>query len=190
MIERYIKKSTKVTFGGITAALSVIVMVLSGLIYGTEYALPLFAGLLLIPISKELGKGWAFLTYIAVTILSFLLIIRIEPPVVYASFLGYYPILKEPLEKIKYKWLSYILKYGLFNLSVAFVIWITPILAKLLGLPTDNLTFLDKFPIYIVIAIVVIIANGFFFLYDLCLNRAIDMYMDRLHRIFSKFIRR
>ncbi len=70
MIERYIKKSTKVAFGGITVALSVILMVLSGLIYGTEYALPLFAGILLIPITKELGKGWAFLTYIAVTLLA------------------------------------------------------------------------------------------------------------------------
>ena len=64
------KKSGQIALGGMMAALSMVVMMLTGLIPMGEFALPAIAGMFLIPVVTEIGYGAAWLTYGAVALLS------------------------------------------------------------------------------------------------------------------------
>jgi hypothetical protein len=95
------KSSTRIALGGISAALCLVVMMTTALMPFATYALPALAGILLIPIAFELGCNTAWITYIAVAILSILIVPDKEAALMFISFFGYYPILKIYIDKLK-----------------------------------------------------------------------------------------
>ena len=64
------KQSSKTALGGIVSALSVTLMLMTGVIPFMTYALPLAAGSLLILVVIEINKRWAFVVYAAVSLMS------------------------------------------------------------------------------------------------------------------------
>ena len=56
------------------AALSVTIMLSTAVIPYLTYALPAMAGVLLVLMVIEINKSWALCTYVAVSILSFLIL--------------------------------------------------------------------------------------------------------------------
>ena len=66
----------------------------------------------------EIDKKWATVVYIAVSILSALLIADKESAVMYIAFFGYYPIVKQPIEKHLNKYLAWVIKLLIFNISI------------------------------------------------------------------------
>ena len=106
----------KVALGGIVSALSLVLMILSGVTFSLEYAIPMITGALLMVLVVEFGKGFAGVIYLVVSVLSLLLLGNKEPAVMYLMFFGYYPIIKSILEqRFKSCW---ILKYIIFNISM------------------------------------------------------------------------
>ena len=103
-------KSRKIAFGGIVAALSLVLMLLTGVLPFGTYALPCFAGILLTSIVIEFGIPWAIGVYVGVSVLSFLLVSDKEAALYYTLILGIYPILKSLFERIKLRWLSFLIK--------------------------------------------------------------------------------
>ena len=97
-------KSIRVAFCGIITALCTVLMFLTGLISIGTYALPAFAGILLIVVVIEMGTGWAWPVYIAVSVLSVLLSGDKEAALLFVLFFGYYPILKAVFEKMQKKY--------------------------------------------------------------------------------------
>ena len=95
------KKSKFIAFGGMIAALSICLMMLTGVISVLVYSTPIIVGLFLILMVVAMGKKWAFAVYIAVSVLSLLFVAQKESAIIYVAFFGYYPILKPVLESIK-----------------------------------------------------------------------------------------
>ena len=100
-----------IAFGGMMAALAVVIMCLGGLIPVATFTVPVICMLILGFVLKMCGNriGWAW--YGAVSILGLLLGPDKEAAAIFL-FLGYYPILKPKLDKMK---LGIVLKALLFN---------------------------------------------------------------------------
>ncbi len=167
------KLSFKITLGGIVAAMSLIFMFFTGVMPILAYTLPALAGAFLIVIVIELGKKWALLTYVAVSILSFFMTPDKEAAVLFALFLGYYPIIKSFLEKIKFRFLEYLSKIAIFNVSI---IVSYQIIIRLFGMK-ELLSEFKEFGKYS-IPVFIIAANIAFILYDIALTGVISTYIN------------
>ena len=173
------KTSVKVSLGGVVAALSLVFMFLTSVIPFGTYAFPCFAGILLILLVFNLGFRWAAAVYFVTAVLSFLLLTDKEAALYYTAFLGFYPILKGVIERIRSKALQYIIKIALFNVCIiaAFYIGIT-----LLSIPKESFTL---FGVYLP-WLFWIIGNVIFILYDLCVTRLVTLYLLKWHNKLNK----
>lgn len=106
--------------GGVLAALSVVIMCLGGLIPLATYVCPMLCALLLKTVLQLCGSRVAWAWYGAVAILSLLMGPDKEAAAVF-TFLGYYPILKPKLDRMKLKWLWKLL---LFNAAILAMYWL------------------------------------------------------------------
>ena len=111
------KQSTMAAFCGMAAGLSMVIMLLGGVIPIATYAVPMLCGLLLLPILLEFGEKAAWATFFAVSALALVLDFDKEAAFFYL-FMGYYPIVKWKLDKVKRKPLRIILKLLLFTASI------------------------------------------------------------------------
>lgn len=104
-----------VAMGGVFAALATVIMCLGGLIPVATYVCPILCMLILQIVHQRCGKRIAWTWYACVAILSLLVCPDKEAAGVFL-FLGYYPIVKQGLDKRK---LGILWKLLLFNGSVA-----------------------------------------------------------------------
>lgn len=112
------KTSFKIALGGIITALSLVLLLGTGLIPIATYALPGLAGALMIGAVLELGHKWAFLVYGATSLLCLLITPDREAALLFVLFFGHYPIVKSYLERIKHRVLEWMAKLAVFNLCV------------------------------------------------------------------------
>lgn len=115
--------SFNIAYCGIMVAFSVIIM-LAALIPSMTYVLPAFSGLCIWTISEQISRKWGLLSYAASAALCFVLIPEIEADLYYVFFFGYYPLIKELVEKIRPKILAFLAKLGIFNTTVVIAFWI------------------------------------------------------------------
>ena len=111
------KQSTMVAFCGMAAGLSMVILLLGGIIPIATYAVPMLCGLLLLPILLEFGEKAAWATFFAVAALALMLDFDKEAAFFYL-FIGYYPIVKWRLDKLKPKALRITAKIALFSVSM------------------------------------------------------------------------
>ena len=173
------KTSVKVSLGGVVAALSLVLMLLTSIIPFGTYAFPAFAGILLVLLVFNLGYAYAFAVYFVTAALSFLLVTDKEAALYYAMFLGFYPILKGVIERIPSKPVQYIVKLALFNVCMiaAFYIGIT-----LLSIPKESF---NLFGVYLP-WVFLILGNIVFIIYDLCITRLVTLYLLKWHDRLNK----
>lgn len=173
------KTSVKVSLGGVVAALSLVLMLLTSIIPFGTYAFPAFAGILLVLLVFNLGYAYAFAVYFVTAVLSFLLVTDKEAALYYALFLGFYPILKGVIERIPSKPVQYIIKLALFNVCMiaAFYIGIT-----LLSIPKESF---NLFGVYLP-WVFLILGNIVFIIYDLCITRLVTLYLLKWHDRLNK----
>ena len=176
------KKSGKIALCGIITALSVIFMFLAGLIPLTTYAAPAFAGILLLSVVIETSRHYAFLVYIATSILSFIIIPNREASIFYISLFGYYPIIKELILKISNKFLCLILKLLIFNISFFLIYYLAE---KIFLIPHEAMDIMGPYGVYIFI----FLANFAFLLYDLLIDRVSDLYLLRIQSKLTKLFK-
>ena len=170
------RESAKAALGGIIAALSVSIMLLTYISPFLVYTAPVFAGLLLIVIVSEIGYKWAIGTYTAISLLAIFMIADKEAAVFFIMLFGYFPILREYLsEKLKFKVVFFILKLMLFNLALAASIAICNFVFHI-----DYSEFSDKGKLYI--AAFLILMNAVLFLYDYLIGKAILLYKKRIQK--------
>ena len=111
------RQSLMVAFCGMAAGLSIVIMLLGGVIPVATYAVPMLCGLLLLPILMEFGRAAAWATFFATAALALLLDFDKEAAFFYL-FIGYYPIVKWRLDRIKKKWLRFLAKLLLFTAAI------------------------------------------------------------------------
>lgn len=173
------KTSVKVSLGGAVAALSLVLMFMSALIPFGTFAFPTFAGMLLTVIVIEMGFGYAVAVYAVTALLSFLLVPDKEAALIYTVFLGFYPIIKGLIERIKNKVLQYVIKFALFNVCMIGEFFIA---VNLLSIPESSYyVFGLNIPL-----IFLLLGNIFFVIYDICITRLVTIYLLKWHNKLNK----
>lgn len=154
--------ATTVAFGGVMAALSVVVMCLGGLIPVATFVCPVICMLMLQLVALRCGRriGWAWFGCVA--ILSALLGPDKEAAAVFL-FVGYYPMVKPKLDG---KRLSFFWKLLLFNASITAMY---ALLIFLLGMGELAAEYaqMGRF----LTGILLILGNLCFFMLDYCLDK-------------------
>ena len=155
-------KVKPIAFGGILAALAMVIMSMGGLIPVATYACPALCFILLYTVLRFCGRRIAWAWYGAVAVLSLILGPDKEAAAVFV-FLGYYPILKPRIDKLPAKWLC---KGILFNVAILTMYWL---LIHLMGMAQLAEEF-SKLGIVITI-VMLVFGNVIFFLLDMVLNK-------------------
>lgn len=174
-MRKSVNKTQNLAFCAVISALSLVLMLITGLIPVGTYAFPCIAGALLSVIVIESGYIFAFTTYIVVAVMSALFVADKEAALYYIAFLGFYPVLKGLIERIRLKIVSYLLKFILFNACIitAFFVSIT-----ILSVPKESFMV---FGIYLP-WIFLVLGNLVFIVYDVCLTRVISEYAQKWRR--------
>ena len=144
-------------------ALSVVLMMLTTLVPVFMYVIPIITGLLVLFTADFANKKWGVGVFFAAAFLSILLITDKEAALTYALFFGYYPLIKDVIEKLP-KALAWILKFILFNVAA---VGIGVISFYLFGVSGEEY---DEFGKY-TIPVLLLMANVAFILYDFCLTK-------------------
>lgn len=174
------KKNYKITISAMMAALASALMLLSYFPYLT-YAIPAIAGLFIMVTVIEIDCKWAFAAYLASAFLVFLFA-EIESKLMFIGLLGYYPILKALLERIKKPILEWLLKIAVFNLSLMVVYYA---LSALTGITSDDFGSLGKYGMVILI----VLGNVAFVLYDIAVSRMAAVYWNVFHPKIMRIIK-
>lgn len=101
----------RMAFGGVMAALAVVIMCLGGLIPIATFVCPMLCMMILQLVLRACGNRTAWAWYGAVTILGLVMGPDKEAAAIFAA-LGYYPIVKPQLDNMK---LGLLWKLALFN---------------------------------------------------------------------------
>ena len=152
----------QIAFGGIFAALALVIMNLGSLIPIATYVCPMLCMLILAFVTKMCGKriGWAW--YGAVAILSVLMAPDKEAAAVFV-FLGFYPIVKPKFDKMRFPLIP---KLALFNVLILLMYWL---LLHLLGMEQIAAEFEEMGKI--LTGVMLLMGNVIFLLLDFALNR-------------------
>ena len=176
------KTSYKVALGGMIMALCTLCMTATNLIPIASFALPGVAGVLIIPVNLELGKKWALSVYLGTALLSIFISSDHTAVISFIALLGYYPILKEVIDRLKSRVLKWALKMLIFNLSIALGALITIIFLGLDILIAEYGEFgAIGLPIYIAVC------NIVFVVYDVALTRITALIIYRFIPLLKKF---
>lgn len=135
--------SYRVALGGVISSLCIFSMFLTSVMPFLYLTMPMVAGALMTIIVVEVNKSWAVLTYAAVSILSIFITANKEAALIFILLFGYYPIVKEVIEKLKSKFLKYIIKFVIFNIVAVIDYYAT---LYILGLSdmADDFSFFGK----------------------------------------------
>ena len=166
--------SYRVALGGIVSALCLVTMFLAGVLPAFYLLLPMIAGVLMMIIAVEVSRSWAFLTYIAVSLLSLLVTFDKEAALVFIMIFGHYPIVRLYLQKIPLKGLRAFIKHIIFNICVLSYFYVT---VYIFGLDEMLEEFDDygKYGAYAMLAL----CNVVFLMYDVNLDACYNIYRRR-----------
>lgn len=182
-MNKFKEKSLKASFGGVSTALSVIIMAFFGSFSSLVYAAPLVCGVFITVAFIEFKTGYALNLYFAVSLLSIFIVPNKEAALMYALFFGVYPILKGKAEGwIKNNALLWTVKYLYFN---AAVITCYLICSKLLNIPYEEIGAFGKFSIIFLWAS----GNIAFFIYDIAFTRIISVYILKWQKYIKRLFR-
>jgi len=174
------KRALLPALAGVVTALSVILLQLGAVIWIFAYVMPLLCGVLMIAVTESGGKKTAVLVYVAVSVLSMLLLTDKESALLYVLFFGYYPILRERLDRLSSKAVRAVLKLLVFNAGVV----AAELLATFVfGIPFDE--FLGKWGAVLLLAL----GNLMFVIYERLLGILKILYIRRLKPKLDKYLK-
>lgn len=176
------RKAFCVALGGIITALVLLLMFLNTAFPMLDYAIPTYAGFLMVIVIVEAGSKWAFLTYVACAVLCPLMTPDYQANLLFILFMGYYPILYVYLQKIKSKGVRWAVKLLVFNAAIV----VYAMLFQYIFTTVDLFEGLESFGRWAV-PIMLLLANVFFLIYDNLLGQLTEIYTKWFRkRILSK----
>lgn len=176
------KKAYKIAVCGMCTALSVVLMFLGGVLYVFSYTTPLLLGIIMLMVNRTFGRSAAVTTYFASSVLSMILVTDKESVLLYVLFFGYYPILKNKIDSLKFKPLRIFVKLILFNFSLA--------AAELLSYYVFSIPFFEdgSKSVWIVIAFTAAM-NVIFALFEFLLNKYFVLYVNKFEPEIKKLFK-
>ena len=155
------KNSMKLALCGVMAALSTVLLFLTGAAPVATLALPAIAGCLLIPVVVEVGLPWAFGVYGVCSVLGVFL---------------------APDRQALLFYVLYVAKLLVFNAAMALEVLLS---VYLLGIPFESFAILGPLgPV-----LLAVLANVVFIVFDRALEGLIVQYLHRLHPRMAKTLR-
>ena len=153
---------------GLSAALGLALLFLAGVLPTGRLAVVCVAGMLTAFVLISVGLPWSIGCFVATALLALLLPAQKGPGLLYAAFLGYYPIIRLLLERRRAAMLRLICKLAVFNA------------AFLLLLAFASAVMADTLPADWSVLLLVAAGNAGFLFYDLALSQVILFYLRRL----------
>ena len=180
------EKTKKLTMSAVLAAMGTVLLMIGAFIEALALSMAALASFFCIFSVIEMGKGYPWMIYAVTGILSVVLMPQNLGGWVYILFFGYYPILKEKIEK-KNKLFSWIFKFLIFNAAVTLYAVICFFfmfgeIEALLGEFAALLGGMDTGAL--LIAIIYFVLNFVFVIYDLALTQLITLYFRKLRKKF------
>lgn len=168
-------QSSRVALAGVMGALCIATMFLGSIIPIATFVAPALAGFFVCLVAVEAGTGTGVLMYIAVSAVSLLIVPEKEMSMVFICFLGYYPLAKPYLDKMRSSFWQMLLKLALFNLCIVGMYSIL-----LYVFPVASLT--AEFSSYSswMIPAMLLLSNVTFIIYDLAIAKCLQVYLKRI----------
>lgn len=176
------KSSFRMALCSVMTAMSVLFMLLTIILPVAAYSCVMLTGLCTALIVEEIDRKYALFSFAAVSILSAILIPDKESVILYAIFFGYYPVLKDLVEKKCSKITARIIKLLVFN-AACLVSFFTSI--YVLSVPKDTFMIGDLYLPWVIL----ILANVLFFIYDYTLEIILRLYKIRFKKYLQKMKR-
>ena len=151
------------------AALGTVLLSLGSLLEVLDLSVAVLASFLCIYAVIELPPTYPWMIWLTTSVASLLLLPQKSPALFYALFAGFYPILKEKLERLRPP-LQYTLKLTVLHASLVLFYLMLRIF-----LPSELMG-----GIWMLLGVYVLLLVCFF-LYDFALTRLITFYLYRLH---------
>lgn len=174
------KNTKKITLCGVTAALSVTVMLGSYFPYLT-YAIPAIAGLFMMVPLVECGTSWAFGCYAVSSVIVFT-VGETEAKILYVLFFGFYPILKAVIERINRQFFEWILKLSVFNVAAVLSYFVS---SRLFSVSFDEFGEWGKYGAIVFL----MLCNIVFVIYDIGISRVASYYTATLHNKIKSILK-
>jgi len=166
------KKKTKyIAVSAILSAMGVVLLYFGSLIEVLDLSMAALASMLVIFAVIEMGGIYPFSVYFVTGLLALILLPVKLPAVYYLIFAGYYPIIKEKLERLHFV-LEWIIKIVVFNIAFVAVL----LISKYVFAIPDETKFM--------MTAIYILGNIVFVIYDIALTRLITFYNVKLRHRF------
>jgi len=166
------ERTKRVAVCAMLSALGVVVLYLGSLIEVLDISMAVISSLFAVMAVIEFGGLAPWAIYAATGILSAILLPSKLPAVMYILFFGFYPIIKEKIERIKHRVLGWAIKEVVFNVCLVSLMFIA------------KWFMLDPEGMFVFEVIFFGLANVAFVLYDIALTRLISLYIYRIRKKF------
>ena len=178
------RKSWAMAYCGMAAALSVAFMLLGAAIPIFLYIAPAVASFLVATVCVECGKTMAWTAYGAISLLGLLFVPDKEVALTFVFLLGYYPLVKPRLERIRPALLRGLCKLLLCNGAILLMYGLV-----LLLVPSGSISQEMRSTALLVSLSTLAMGNVAFLLYDRALHNMLQVYrllwQPRLHRMLK-----
>ncbi len=176
------KNSSKTALSGMAVALGTVVMLLASAIPTLEYAIPAFAGFMVLFILVELDVGWAAGVYAATSLLGIFIVPNKEAVGMYVAIFGLYPIVKFFVDRLS-KAVGYIIKSVFFLIMSVGVYYI---MIKVFGIAAELLEDMNKFTL----PLLLVLGLAAFLVYDRAMSLIAVKYKHRFHKYVVRMFKR
>lgn len=184
------KNLKKLTVGAVLAAIGVAMLSLGGIIETVDLSMAALASFMCIFAVIEMGGMYPWLIFAVTSLLSIVLMPHNMGAWFYLLFFGYYPILKEKVEKLN-KVTAWIIKEVIVNAAMIIAVFAVGYVVY-----SGNKGFFDiinsimetNFGTAAIIGVIALV-EATFVIYDLAVTRLIIYYMVKLRHRFAKFLK-
>lgn len=182
------QKIKSLTIASVCAALGVVILLIGSWIEVMDLTAVFLASLLVVFAIEELGSPWQYLVWLVTSALALLLLVSPSGKFCafeYALFGGLYPILKYHIEKLP-RTIARVLKCLAFNLLFGLIMFAS---VKLFGLEEITLPVIGTLSKGGYFAILFILGNIVFVVYDILLTRLLLLYHRRWRKRIERFLK-
>ncbi|MCL2633565.1 MAG: hypothetical protein FWD34_03520 [Oscillospiraceae bacterium] len=182
-MKRKHETSFNIAYCGIICALSSIIM-FTAVIPSLTYVMPAISGIMIWTVGSQINRKWAMMTFAAASVLSLILVPEIEAKTFFILLFGYYPVLRDIIDKLKLKITRFLVKFAIFNIAAVCSYFAVVFIFGVQGM-LDGLEGVGEYAVYVLL----LMGNIAFFLYDFSLKYIMYAYNHWIKPVFNKKIK-
>ena len=179
MEKKKLSLSRRLSLGAMAAALTLLFLYASEVLTGFRFLCAALSGIFIIVLTQEDLFGTAWLCYLTVAVLGFILCPDRMSWFLYVTLIGHYGIVRRFFQKyITVPAIRSIFTVLYCNLGTALGIWAMYTVA--------GVNVLDRLPDNIPTVVLILIVEAVFFLLDILFEAATDLYQKRVRRFLLR----